>query len=153
MIAIYDFDGTLTPHSLPQYPILKNCGYTDKKLMSRVAKEIAKGIDFYKAYYKCYMDILSENGITMSRDNICLGAKDTTFNKGVLDYFERLQSSKTEIKHYIVTSGVKCYVDETVLSGLVDGIYGVTFNQKDGVFQNIDFLLSDKKKVDVEFVD
>lgn len=151
MIAIYDFDGTLTPHSLPQYSILKQCGYTDKKLMDRIAKEIAMGKanNFYRAYYKCYRDILAENGIKMSRENICLGAREVQLNNGVEDYFRRFQSSQTGIKHYIVTSGIKHYVDETVISGLVDGIFGVTFTQKDGTFQDIDFLLSDKKKVDV----
>ena len=49
MIAIYDFDGTLTPHSLPQYTILKQCEYTDKKLMSRITKEMSK-------YYILEMD-------------------------------------------------------------------------------------------------
>ena len=36
MIIIYDFDGTLTPNSLPQYEILKKCGYDDKRLMERM---------------------------------------------------------------------------------------------------------------------
>lgn len=40
MILIYDFDGTLTPYSLPQYPILKQCGYTDASLMKRIEQEI-----------------------------------------------------------------------------------------------------------------
>lgn len=151
MIAIYDFDGTLTPYSLPQYSILKQCGYTDKKLMDRIAKEIATGKanNFYRAYYKCYMDILAENGIKMSKENICLGAKDVLLNNGVEDYFRRFQSSQTGIKHYIVTSGIKHYVDETCISRLVDGIFGVTFTQLNGEFQGIDFLLSDRKKVDV----
>lgn len=26
MVIIYDFDGTLTPYSLPQYDVLKNVG-------------------------------------------------------------------------------------------------------------------------------
>lgn len=151
MIAIYDFDGTLTPHSLPQYQILKQYGYTDKKIIGRITKEIAMGraSDFYNAYYKCYMDILAENGIIMSRENICLGAKEIELNKGVKEYFRRFQRSKTGAKHYIITSGVKDYVDETVISDLVDGIFGVTFNKKDGIFQSIDFLMSDKKKVDI----
>lgn len=82
MIAIYDFDGTLTPYSLPQYQILKQCGYTDKKLMKRVEELMIKrrGMSLYDAYYKSYIDILSENGITMSRDNVCLGAKDVKLN-------------------------------------------------------------------------
>lgn len=151
MIVIYDFDGTLTPHSLPQYSILKQYGYTDKKLMERIAKEMAMGKagDFYQAYYQCYMSILAENGIKMSRENVCLGAKEVQLNQGVEEYFKRFQSSRTGIKHYVVTSGIKDYVDETPISGLVDGVFGVTFTQSNGVFQNVDFLLSDKKKIDV----
>lgn len=151
MIAIYDFDGTLTPYSLPQYQILKQCGYTDKKIMDRVTEEMVlnRGMDFYTAYFKCYKDILAENGISMTQDNVCLGAKDVRLNNGVEDYLKRMQSSKTGVKHYIVTSGIRDYVEETPISGLVDGIYGVTYKKEDGVFQDVDFLLSDKKKVDV----
>lgn len=151
MILIYDFDGTLTPYSLPQYPIIKQCGYTDKTLMTRVENEILKGNapEFYSAYYKTYMDILAENQITMSKDNICLGAKSTKLNDGVEDYFKMFGSSRTGIKHYVVTSGVKDYVDETVIGNLVDGVYGVTFRKENGIFKNVDILLSDKKKVDI----
>ncbi len=151
MIMIYDFDGTLTPYSLPQYPIIKQCGYTDKTLMKRVESEILKGNapEFYSAYYKTYMNILAENGITLSKDNVCFGAKNTKLNKGVEEYFQRFRNSKTGMKHYIVTSGIKDYVDETSIGALVDGIYGVTFKQKNGIFQTVDVLLSDKKKVSV----
>lgn len=150
MIAIYDFDGTLTPYSLPQYHILKQCGYTDKTLMKRIEEEMTKNAtNFYETYYKCFRDILFENGITMSRSNICSGAKSTKLNNGVEEYFKRFQSSKTGIKHYIVTSGIKDYVDETVIRDYVDGIYGVTFKQENGIFKNVDILLTDKKKVDI----
>lgn len=150
MIAIYDFDGTLTPYSLPQYPILKQCGYTDKTLMKRIEEEMIKNATgFYETYYKCFRDILFENGIIMSRSNICLGAKSTKLNNGVEEYFKRFQSSKTGLKHYIVTSGIKDYVDETVIRDYIDGIYGVTFKQENGIFQNVDILLTDKKKVDI----
>ena len=40
MIVIYDFDGTLTPYSLPQYEIIKKCGYNEEKLINRVAEEL-----------------------------------------------------------------------------------------------------------------
>lgn len=151
MIIIYDFDGTLTPYSLPQYPVLKQFGVTDQSLMARIEEELHKGqvSSFYEAYYKCYKNILHENGVTMSRRNICLGANNVQFNKDVVDYFNRFQCSKTGIKHYIVTSGVQDFVEETAISSYVDGIYGVTFKQENGIFQNVDTLLSDKKKVDV----
>lgn len=149
MIFIYDFDGTLTPYSLPQYPILKKCGYNDFTLMNRVKSIMESGVGFYEAYYNCYMSILRENSIPMTRNNVCLGAKDTRFNEGVIGFLTRFGASKTGHKHYIVTSGVEEYVRETPVASLVDGIYGVTFSQVGENFGDINFLLSDKKKVDV----
>lgn len=151
MIIIYDFDGTLTPYSLPQYEILKKCGYDDDRLMERIKKEIKKGNakEIYDAYYKCYIDILSENGITISRDTACLGANQVTFNPGVVDYFKRFQSQTTGMKHYIVTAGIKDYVEETPISNFINGAYGVTFKQENGKWGDIDFLLTDKEKVNI----
>lgn len=151
MIIIYDFDGTLTPYSLAQYEILHKCGYTDETLMKRINNEIQEGnaIGLYDGYFKCYRDIFEENGIKMSKDNICLGAKKVQFNKGVIEYFKRFQNSKTGIKHYIVTSGIKNYIEETEIGEFVDGVYGTTFKKENGLFTDIDFLLTDKKKVDI----
>lgn len=151
MIIIYDFDGTLTPYSLPQYEILRQAGYTDEILMKRINKEIENGnaVGIYDSYYKCYRDILRENGIIMSRNNICLGAKNVKFNNGVIEYFKKFQSSKTGIKHYIVTSGIKDYIEETAISKLVDGIYGVTLKKENEMLRDVDFLLTDEKKVEV----
>ena len=151
MIIIYDFDGTLTPYSLPQYEILKKCGYNDERLMKRIKEEIQKGTvtELYDAYYKCYIDILSENGIAISKDIACLGANQVAFNPGVVDYCKRFQSQTTGIKHYIVTAGIKDYVEETPISKFIDGAYGVIFKQENGKWGDIDFLLTDKEKVNV----
>lgn len=149
MIIFYDFDGTLTPHSMPQYPILHSCGYTDDVLNPRVKSEIDKGISFYKAYYKCYEEIFDENNLKMNRSNICFGAENTEFNNGVIDYFREFQNSSTGIKHYIVTSGLKYYVEETPLNQYVDGVFGVTYKEENGIYQNLDQLLTDVQKIDV----
>lgn len=150
MIIIYDFDGTLTPYSLPQYEVLKKCGYDDKKLNERIAKTIkVDEIGLYEAYYKCYVDILKENKIAMTMENFCLGADKVQFNKGVVEYFEKYQSSNTGIKHYIVTSGLKDYVEKTAIGKLVDGVYGATFKQENGLFTEINTLLTDEKKVEI----
>ena len=151
MIIIYDFDGTLTPYSLPQYEILKKCGYDDDRLMKKIKEEIQKGnaTEIYDAYYKCYIDILSKNGIAISKDTACLGANQVAFNPGVVDYFKRFQSQTTGIKHYIVTAGIKDYVEETPISKFIDSAYGVTFKQENGKWGDIEFLLTDKEKVNV----
>ena len=151
MIIIYDFDGTLTPYSFPQYEILKKCGYDDDRLIQKIKEEIQKGnaTEIYDAYYKCYIDILSENGIAISRDTACLGANQVEFNPGVVDYFKRFQSQATGMKHYIVTAGIKDYVEETPISEFINSVYGVTFKQKNGEWGDIEFLLTDKEKVNV----
>ena len=150
MIAIYDFDGTLTPYSLPQYQILRQLGYNDYSLIARGKREEKNtGLNFYRAWYKTYRDILLENNVEFSQKNVCLGADKVKLNPGVLEYLRSFQSSKTGIKHYIVTSGIKVYVDETPVADFVDGIYGVEFQSENGIFKRISKLLTDKKKVDV----
>lgn len=149
MIIIYDFDGTLTPYSLPQYELLEKCGYDEEKLMNRIKKELNNNKELYSVYYKCYMEILAENKIPMTKENICLGAKNVQFNNGVLEYFKSFQTSNTDIKHFIVTSGIQAYVDETHIRKFVNGVYGVTFIEENGLYKKIDALVTDKKKVDV----
>ena len=149
MVIIYDFDGTLTPYSLPQYEIIKKCGYNEEKLMNRIAEKLTNSEGLYEAYYKCYIEILLENNILLTKENVCLGADKVEFNNGVIEYFKNFQSRKTGVKHYIVTSGIKDYVNKTVIGKFVDGVYGVTFNEENGIYKDIDILLTDKKKVDV----
>ena len=143
MIVIYDFDGTLTPYSLPQYEIIKKCGYNEEKLINRVAEELTNSKGLYEAYYKCYTEILLENNILLTKENVCLGADKVKFNNGVIEYFKNFQSRKTGVKHYIVTSGIKDYVNKTVIGKYVDGVYGVTFNEENGIYKDIDILLTD----------
>lgn len=151
MIIIYDFDGTLTPYSLPQYEIIKKCGYDDNKLMKRIKNVINtnKNLNLYQAYFKCYIDILEEHNIELNINNLCLGAEKTRFNKSVEEYFSRMQFNKTGIKHYIITSGIKEYVRRTAIGNLVNDIYGVTFKQDGEKLTGIDFLITDKKKVEI----
>lgn len=148
MVIIYDFDGTLTPYSLPQYEIIKKCGYNEEMLMNRIEERLTNSKSLYEAYYKCYIEILLENNILLTKANVCLGADKVEFNNGVIEYFKNFQSQTTGVKHYIVTSGIKDYVDKTVIRKLVDGVYGVTFNEENGIYKDIDMLLTDKKKVD-----
>lgn len=107
MIIIYDFDGTLTPYSLPQYEILKKCGYDDEALMKRIEKEIdnKNATGLYEAYYKCYKNILFENEIERTRENVCLGANKVQLNAGVVDYFRKFQSLITGINIILLLRG------------------------------------------------
>ena len=149
MIIIYDFDGTLTPYSLAQYEILIKNGYNDEVLDKRVKTKMKKdNCTVYQAYYSTYKEILKENNIQFNRANICEGAENVNFNKGVVDYFKNTQYKETGIKHYIVTSGLQEYIYETPIKNYIQGVYGVTFKEENGIYTDLDILLDDKKKVD-----
>ncbi len=148
MILIYDFDGTLTPYSMPQYDILVKAGYDEEKFMSLVKKNVLlTNKSLYEVYYDTYRDILSKSNINFNRNNVCLGAKEVVFNEGVLEYFSFLQKNNSYLKHYVVTCGIKDYVEETKIFPYLEGVYGTTFNEKNGLFENLDFLMSDDNKV------
>ncbi|MBO5349340.1 MAG: hypothetical protein J6A89_05940 [Clostridia bacterium] len=150
MIIIYDFDGTLTPYSLPQYEILTKNGYTDEIINKRLKSKIQKdNCTVYQAYYATYQEILKENNIEFNRKNVCLGAQNVNLNKGVLEYFKSFQYKETGIKHYIVTSGLQEYIYETPIKNYIQGAYGVTFKENNGIYTELDLLLDDKMKVDI----
>lgn len=150
MIIIYDFDGTLTPFSLPQYEILKKCGYTGNKLQGRLtAKANEKNISLYDSYYETFKDVLDENNILMTDENISLGAENVQFNPGVIDYFEYLKSNNPQVKHYVLTSGFEEYVCNTKIAPFMEKIYGVTYHKNNGIYSKIDRLVIDKLKSEI----
>lgn len=150
MVIIYDFDGTLTPYSYPQYKILKDCGYDDEKLIKRIKKTIKETHEtLYDAYFKVYKKILIENNKSYSYKNINYGADKVVFNKGVIEYFEDLNHKKTGITHIILTSGIKSYIENTKLKKYVDEIYGTTFKEKNGKIIGIEKKINDYEKVEI----
>lgn len=147
MIIIYDFDGTLTPYSMPQYEILKKCGYDSNTFQNRieiVAKE--KEISLYESYYDTFKEMLDENNLLMTAETISLGADKVKFNPGVLDYFKDLKNKNPEIKHYIVTSGFQDYIYNTVVAPFVEKVYGVTYKKKNEIYIEIEQLVNNKLK-------
>lgn len=149
-IIIYDFDGTLTPYSLPQYQVLKDCGYSDEEMLHAVKDIIInEGIDLCGAYMKTIQRILKDNNIEFNEENVCLGADNVTLNKGVIEYFKTFQFKKTGIKHFIITSGLEIYVKNTPVNGFVDDIYGTTLKKENGIYIGADRIVSDQGKVEI----
>lgn len=149
-VIIYDFDGTLTPYSLPKYEILKNCGYDESEFMSLVKDRMKKdNTSLYIAYFDVYREVLENYGLAFNKDNACYGASQVKFNSGVNDYFRDLQYNNTGLKHIVITSGLKVYVDNTSIAQYLDGIFGTEFNEINGLYTDILELMTSDRKVDV----
>ena len=150
-INIFDFDGTLTPYFLPKWTVLMKCGLADGAMSPEfleMAKETAarKGLDIYQALYDVYFTLLKEHGIALTDENFCLGAQEIEYNDGVLEFLQRLQNSG--MKNYILSSGLKVYLEKSQAASLVAGIYATEFSYDDaGEANGIKSLMSDKNKV------
>lgn len=146
---IYDFDGTLTPYSLPNYEVLSKCGYDGKSIMVEVNKIInEQSVDLYTAYYRAFREILESNGIAFSKESICIGADKVQLNKGILEYFDRLCFQKSGIKHYVVTSGFEDYIRETPIARYLDDVLGTTFYLANGEYAAMKRLISNERKIE-----
>ena len=85
-IIIYDFDGTLTPYSMPKFEILKKCGmenYTKKiSVKLRVkARMIRKKIDVYTAIYELLFETINNAGFKLCDETLNTGTKNIEYNK------------------------------------------------------------------------
>lgn len=150
-IIIYDFDGTLTPYPITKFEILDKCGLvggtSSPVLLEAINKKLYEGYERYYAIYNCFLDVVRRSEYTLNDENISLGAEKLEYNEGVFEYFDEL--SKKDIKNYLISSGIKVLLDRTVVSDYFDEIYATTFKYENDIIIDTDYLMSDKKKVDV----
>ncbi len=151
-IIIYDFDGTLTPYSLPKFEILEKCGLQHGALnpnfleMSKNKAQDEK-VDLYTAIYRTYFEIIKNANLSLIDDNFCLGANTVIYNNGVVDFLNFLKDNG--VSNYLLSSGIKVYLEKTNIAHFFEEIYGTTFiYNSNGEAVGIDYLMSDKNKVD-----
>ena len=150
-IIVYDFDGTLTPYSLPKFEILEKCGMKDGALNPRFLelsqkKATEENIDLYKAIYYTYFQIIKTAELDLTDENFCLGCNDVIYNKGVMEFLDML--CKNNVSNYLLSSGIKIFLQKTSIAPYFKDIYATTFNyDSSNKATGIDFLMSDKNKV------
>lgn len=150
-IIIYDFDGTLTPYPMPKLEILEKNGMKDgsyNPLFLELSRKKArdKNMNLYQAMFETYCEIILSNGDKLIDENFSLGHDKVEYNNGVLEFFEML--NKNNIKNYLVSSGIKVFLQKTSVASYFEEIYATTFKyNKMHEAIGIDFLMSDENKV------
>lgn len=150
-IIIYDFDGTLTPFSLPKFEILEKSGMKDGahnprflELSQKRAKD--ENIDLYRAMYEIYFETIRNAGFRLIDENFSLGYDNINYNNGVVEFLKMLY--KNNISNYLLSSGVKVFLEKVSISSYFKEIYATTFTyNKDYEANGFEFLMSDKNKV------
>ena len=148
---IYDFDGTLTPYSLPKFKVIEKSGFKEglmnpKFIELTKKRQQEKNIDFYSAVYEVYFDVIKKGGFKLIDDSFVLGYDETIYNKGV-EYFLNMLCNNN-IENYLLSSGIKVFLKKTTISKYFKEIYATVFKYDiNNEVIDIDFLMSDKNKV------
>jgi len=145
-VIIYDFDGTLTPTSIPKFEILEKCGMKDS-LMDSIIRSKETNTDLYVAVYKSYLDVIKESGNSLINSNFCLGNDKVIYNKGVEEFLKTVIDNGS--CNYLLSSGIKVYLEGISIASCFEEIYGTTFNyDENNEVVGVDLLMTDKKKVE-----
>jgi len=151
-IIIYDFDGTLTPYPITDFKILEKCGYigggNNKDLKEIVKDKMDKNkINVYQAFYQTIFEILKYNNYELKDEIVSFGSEEIIYNNGVYDYLNNIEN---KVENYIVSSGMKIFLEKTTISKFFNNIYATTFKyDENDIIIDIDYLMTDEKKVDV----
>lgn len=151
-LIIYDFDGTLTPYSFPKFKILEKCGLqngaSNPKFLEMAKEKVEKEkLELWEAIYEVYFEIIKKANLKLIDDNFCLGADEIIYNKGVADFLKFFKDYN--INNYLLSSGLKVYLEKTSISNYFKKIYATTFHYNERKeFTNIEYLMSDENKVE-----
>lgn len=140
MIIIYDFDGTLTPNSVPKYKVLDK----DIDIMSLVKNKMTTDCNLYQLFYDAYLGEFKKLDTPITNDILCMGSKKIEYCKGVPEFLEYLNGKN--IKNYLLSSGLKVYLENTTIAKYFTKIYGTTLKYEDDEVIGLDYMLTDKDK-------
>lgn len=148
-INIFDFDGTLTTETWPKFWVwVKKFGYCGEKRNDDLENALSKyraihSGDLLETFFGFFNDLLVENDETLTYEELMEGEKYIKYNPGVSDFLE-----KSFAKNYIVSGGLKEFLQKLKIANSFDGIYGtpVKHNQN-GFIYGIGEVMTDDKKI------
>lgn len=150
-IVIYDFDGTLTPYPMTNFGILEKCGFiggaNNNEFQKLVVKRMVdKKIDAYTSFFETILDVIESYGYPLKDEVLLFDVDKLEYNNGVLEFLKYLNDSNVD--NYIISSGIKCFLDNIVISKYFKEIYATTFKYNNKEIVGIDNLITDTKKID-----
>ena len=129
---IYDFDGTLSPDNMQEYGFIKAIGKNADEFWTENAR-LSKDND--ASNILCYMNLMikmaKNNDISLKRESFQRFGKDVELFEGVKDWFARIndygRSKGLDVKHYIISSGLKEMIEGTAIADEFEKIFACSF--------------------------
>jgi 2-hydroxy-3-keto-5-methylthiopentenyl-1-phosphate phosphatase len=123
--VVYDFDGTLTPQPMQEYTILPEIGIRDgKKFWKQVNEESARtNGEGIVTYMRLMLEKSKSRHFPVTAERLRESAKNISYFPGVQTYFKRINDyvknrfhSDVELRHYVISSGLKEIISGTPIA-------------------------------------
>ncbi len=148
-INIFDFDGTLTTETWPKFGVwVEKFGYNGTERNENLEKALSEYRNghvgsYLETFFAFFNDLLVNNNQAITYEELMKGEKYIKYNLGANDFIE-----KSSAKNYIVSSGLKEFLENLKIAKYFAGIYGtpVKHNEK-GLISGIGEAMTDDKKI------
>ncbi len=149
LINIFDFDGTLTTETWPKFWVwVKKFGYNG----TQRNEQLENALDDYRklntgnqleTFFCFFNDLLVNNNETLTYEELMEGEQFIQYNTGVTDFIKN-----TETKNYIVSGGLREFLQNLKIAKYFDGIYGTSIQHNEaGLISGIGEVMTDDKKI------
>lgn len=129
--VVYDFDGTLTPETKPEFNILEKCGMPDgtkNPLFFATVREkaAADNTDIYDAMAQIILSLMQQAGFQLTDENLALGADQRVYNPGVEEFLANLRQQG--IANFLLSSGLQSYLKHLKIAPEFTEIFATVFS-------------------------
>jgi 2-hydroxy-3-keto-5-methylthiopentenyl-1-phosphate phosphatase len=135
MALCYDFDGTLVPQ---EFAFIKELGMTDEEFWAKTDRLAQKqGADPILAYMKSMIDSFREKGLSVRKEKLHQYGENYKLFNGLDTWFDDMTeyaaAKNIDLKHYVISSGLKEIIEGTKIAPKLSGIFASYFMyDKDG---------------------
>lgn len=132
MAICYDFDGTLSPGNMQEYGFMDSLKTTKNKFWAKSNKFAHDNFaDLNLAYMKLMIEEANINNIPFNKNAFCEYGRTVELYKGVTSWFDRInkygKEHGIEIKHYIISSGLKEIIECTSIGKYFECIFASAY--------------------------
>ena len=129
---IYDFDGTLSHGNIQEYNFIPALKMTSEDFWREVEElKIKNNMEAVLAYMYVMLKKAEEHNISVNKSSFINFGKNIKFFNGVTTWFDMVNqygmSLGLNIKHYVVSSGIKEMIEGTEIAEKFDKIYACSF--------------------------
>lgn len=128
---MYDFDKTLSPKNMQEYGFIPKLGSNSKAFWDKCNEQVKKNSMDKILAYMHQMIKQSADKMPITREAFVEQGKSIELFPGVEDWFDRINMFGAEndviIEHYILSSGLKEFIEGTKISKKFKRIYACEF--------------------------